>query len=112
MTGKGRCRVGSAAFAPDHDLVVGDQGRQILHLIGRRESDLELGDALTQRVYLVLELDDSADAFEAQPLGGEASDLTEQLNVSQRVAASTTTRTTRDDKLEAVVRTQRLRVKA
>ena len=79
---------------------------------GGSERELQLGDALPQRVDLVLELDDPAYALEAEALGGQPGDLAEQLDVAQRVATSATARTSGDDELEAVVRTQRLRMQA
>ena len=66
-----------AALAPDHDLVVGNQRRQVLRELGRGQLGLELDGAFTQSIDLVFEVEDALVAEASSGRISAALDVTE-----------------------------------
>src|SRR3954447_5600424 len=79
-------------------------------VLGGGEVLLELGDPPLQGVDLVLELEDPADPFEADPRGGQLGDLAEQFDVPPRVPPAAATGAAGADDSQPVVGAQGLGV--
>src|SRR6478672_3485637 len=81
-------------------------------VVGGRQLLLELRDPALERVDVVLELEDPADALEADAGRGQLRDLPEQLDVAPGVAPAAAAGATGADQPEPVVGAEGLRVQA